>query len=305
MRKKLSVLLVLSLSMIMLFTGCGTKEGTKNSTTPEATSAPEATTAPETTKAPEATTAPEATGGTFKVGLEAAYAPFNWTQLDDSNGAVKIDGNAEYAGGYDVEIAKKIAEGLGKELVIVKTDWEGLLPALISGKIDAIIAGMSPTALRKETIDFSANYYKSNLVMVVKKGGAYESATSIQDFKGAKITAQLGTFHYTVIEQIDGVDMQPAMDNFSAMRVALEAGMIDGYVSERPEGVSASSANENFAFVDFTEGFETSDDDTAIAVGLIKDSELTNQINEILAGISEEEQTSIMDAAILNQPAAE
>ena len=87
---------------------------------------------------------------TFIVGMEAGYAPFNWTQMDDSNGGVKIDGNAEYAGGYDVEIAKKIAEGLGKELVIVKTEWDGLVPALISGKIDAIIAGMSPTAERKE-----------------------------------------------------------------------------------------------------------------------------------------------------------
>ena len=82
--------------------------------------------------------------------------------MDDSNGGVKIDGNAEYAGGYDVEIAKKIADGLGKELVIVKTEWDGLVPALISGKIDAIIAGMSPTEERKETIDFSDNYYTSN-----------------------------------------------------------------------------------------------------------------------------------------------
>ncbi|MRC26450.1 transporter substrate-binding domain-containing protein, partial [Bacillus thuringiensis] len=86
---------------------------------------------------------------------------------------VKIDGAAEYAGGYDVEIAKKIAEDLGKKLVIVKTEWDGLIPALESGKIDAVIAGMSPTAERKETIDFSDNYYKSELVMVVKKGGKY------------------------------------------------------------------------------------------------------------------------------------
>ena len=115
-----------------------------------------------------------------------------------------------------------------------------LVPALTSGKIDAIIAGMSPTAERKETIDFSDNYYKSDLVMVVKKGGKYENATSIQDFKGAKVTAQLNTFHYSVIDQIKGVEKQPAMDNFPAMRVALESGVIDGYVSERPEAVSAS-----------------------------------------------------------------
>ena len=195
---------------------------------------------------------------TFTVGLEAGYAPFNWTQMDDSNGGVKIDGNAEYAGGYDVEIAKKIAEGLGKELVIVKTEWDGLVPALTSGKIDAIMAGMSPTEERKETIDFSDNYYTSDFVMVVKKGGKYEGATSIQDFKGAKVTAQLNTFHYSVIDQIKGVDKQTAMDNFTAMRVALESGMIDGYVSERPEGISASSANDNFAMVEFTDGFDTS-----------------------------------------------
>lgn len=278
MRKKSSFLIVLLLSAIILLAGCGTK-GNSGSSTKE--------------------------DNTFKVGLEAGYAPFNWTQKDDANGAVKIGGNAEYAGGYDVEIAKKIADGLGKELVIVKTEWDGLVPALTSGKVDAIIAGMSPTAERKKTIDFSDNYYKSNLVMVVKKGGDYEGATSIQDFKGAKVTAQLNTFHYSVIDQIKGVAKKPAMDNFSAMRVALESGVIDGYVSERPEAVSASSANENFAMVEFTDGFETSDDDTAIAVGLGKDSALTEKINEILANISEEEQNSIMDAAIKNQPAAQ
>ena len=220
---------------------------------------------------------------TFTVGLEAGYPPFNWTQLDDSNGGVKIAGNAEYAGGYDVEIAKKIAEGLGKELVVVKTEWDGLVPSLQSGKIDAIVAGMSPTAERKESIDFSDNYYTSNFVMVVKKGGAYENATSIQDFSGAKITGQLNTSHYGVIDQIEGVQKQPASDNFSAMRVALESGVIDGYVSERPEGISASAANENFAMVEFTDGFEADEEETAVAVGLKKGSELTEKINEILA----------------------
>lgn len=276
MRKLASLLLVLLFSSSILLAGCGSSE---NSGAVEE--------------------------DTFKVGLEAGYAPFNWTQNDDSNGAVKIDGTSEYAGGYDVEMAKKIAEGLGKKLVIVKTEWDGLVPALQAGKIDAIIAGMSPTAKRKESIDFSDNYYKSNLVMVVKKGGQYEGATSIQDFAGAKITAQLNTFHYSVIEQIEGVSKETAMDNFPAMRVALESGIIDGYVTERPEAVSASNANENFAMVEFTDGFQTSEDDTAIAVGIEKGSELTEKINEILKGISEEEQTKIMDAAIQNQPAAQ
>mgnify|MGYP001325577491 CR=1 FL=1 len=284
MLKKLSLLLALSLSLALLLAGCGTSDSKSGSDNSDGAASEEK--------------------GTFKVGLEAGYAPFNWTQNDDSNGGVKIDGSAEYAGGYDVEIAKKIAEGLGKELVIVKTEWDGLVPALASGKIDAIIAGMSPTEERKKSIDFSDIYYKSDLVMVVKKGGKYDGASSIKDFSGAKVTAQLNTFHYSVIDQIEGVSKQPAMDNFPAMRVALESGVIDGYVSERPEGVSAESANENFKMVEFTDGFKTSDDDTAIAVGVAKDSELTEKINEILAGIPEEERSSIMDAAIKNQPAA-
>jgi putative lysine transport system substrate-binding protein len=277
MKNKFTIVIVLFVSTILLLAGCGTSKSSGSESSDD---------------------------NTFKVGLEAGYAPFNWTQNDDSNGGVKIGDSAEYAGGYDVEIAKKVAEGLGKELVIVKTEWDGLVPSLTSGKIDAIIAGMSPTADRKKTIDFSDNYYTSNLVMVVKKGSKYEGATSIQDFKGAKVTAQLNTFHYSVIDQIKGVDKKTAMDNFPAMRVALESGMIDGYVSERPEGVSASAANENYVMVEFEEGFKTSSDDTAIAVGLKKGSDLTDKINEILAGISEEERTSIMDNAIKNQPAA-
>ena len=247
----------------------------------------------------------ESSDNTFVVGMEAGYAPFNWTQLDDSNGAVKIDGNAEYAGGYDVEIAKKIADSLGKELVIVKTEWDGLVPSLTSGKIDAIIAGMSPTEERKKTIDFSDIYYKSDLVMLVKKGGSYENAKTLKDFSGAKITAQLNTFHYSVIDQIPSVNKQLAMDNFPAMRVALETGVIDGYVTERPEALSAEMANNNFKMVELEEGFITSEGDTAIAVGVKKGSELTDKINEALKGISQEERLEIMDTAIKNQPAAQ
>jgi len=285
MNKKVLSFIAVLLLFTILVVGCGSKGNSQSTPEPE----------------PQ-----EAEGDNkFRVGLECGYPPFNWTQLDDSNGAVPIEGSQEYAGGYDVEIAKRIAEGLGKELVIVKIEWTGLLPALTSGKIDAIIAGMSPTEERKQTIDFSDNYYKSDLVMVVKRGGKYENATSLQDFKGAKITAQLNTFHYTVIDQIEGVNKQPAMDDFPAMRVALESGMIDGYVTERPEAISAEAANPNFKMIEFTDGFVTSDEDTAIAVGLRKGSELREKINEILAGISEEERTRLMDEAIKNQPAAE
>lgn len=165
------------------------------------------------------------------------------------------------------------------------------------------MAGMSPTEERKKSIDFSDSYYKSNLVMVVKNGSKFQSATSIQDFEGAKVTGQLNTFHYSVIDQIKGVKKETAMDNFSAMRVALQSGVIDGYVSELPEGISAQSANSDFKLVEFKDGFKTSDEDTAIAVGLVQGSPLTAKINKILAEISPEEQAEIM-GAVKNQPAA-
>lgn len=244
-------------------------------------------------------------GGEFRVGMEAGYAPFNWTQQDDANGAVKIADNAEYAGGYDVQMAKKIAEGLGKELVIVKMEWDGLVPALQSNKIDAIVAGMSPTDERKKTIDFTENYYTSDFVMVIKKGSKYEKAKSIQDFSGAKITSQLNTSNYDVIDQIKDVQKQTAMDSFPAMRVALEAEKIDGYVAERPEGISAAAANDKFTYVKFEEGFDTDISNTSIAVGLRKGDANLEKINEILKGISEDDRQKVMEEAIHQQPAAQ
>lgn len=243
----------------------------------------------------------------LKVGMECGYPPFNWTQTTDANGAVPISDSKEFAGGYDVEIAKLIAEGMDKELVIVKTAWDGLSPAVQAGSIDAIIAGMSPTADRKQTIDFSDHYYRSDLVVVVQKGSQYEKAKSLQDLDGAKITAQLNTFHYTVVEQIPHVKKMTAMDDFPAMRVALESGIIDGYISERPEGVSASAANPKFAMVEFDkdQGFKASDDDVAIAVGIKKgNTELATAINEVLSVLTEEQRMTIMDEAIKNQPAS-
>lgn len=244
-----------------------------------------------------------ALGETLKVGMECDYAPYNWTQSGESESAVKLAVGG-YADGYDVQIAKLIAQGLGLELEIVKTEWDGLPMALQSGKIDAIIAGMSPTAERKLVIDFSDIYYHSDLVVVVRKDGPYAAAKSLKDFAGARITGQLNTFHYTVIDQMEGVQKITAMDTFPAMTVALTSGRIDGYISERPGAQSAMMANPGLAFVDFGDGlgFEVSPDDTDIAVGLQKGSPLLEKINAILAGITEEQREQIMLEALQNQP---
>lgn len=243
----------------------------------------------------------------FKVGMEAGYPPFNWTQVDDSNGAVKIEGSNQYANGYDVQVAKIIAKKLDRKLVIVKTVWDGLAPALTSGKIDAIIAGMSPTAERRKTVDFTEPYLVSKPIMIVKKNSPYAHATSINDFKGAKITSQLNTFLYDLIPQIDGVKQETAMNDFSAMRQALVSGVIDGYVAQEPEGISVENALPSLKMVKFSEkkGFKADSDDDASAVGLKKNSPDKEQINNILAGISKKEREEMMMWAVKNQPQTE
>lgn len=238
---------------------------------------------------------------TFKVGMEVNYAPFNFAQVNDANGAVEVkNSKGEFANGYDVQIAKKIADQLGKKLEIYKIEWDGLPPALTSGKIDAIIAGMSPTAERKKEIDFTDSYYVSDLVIVLKKDSSFVNAKSLNDFKGAKVTGQLNTFHYTVLDQIDGLDKQAAMESFPSMISATKSGNIDGYVSEKPGAMSAVSANNDLTYVEFEKGkgFETSSEDTSIAVGLRKNSQMKDQINEILSQMNTKDQDKIMNEMV-------
>ena len=242
--------------------------------------------------------------GTLRVGMECNYAPFNWTQAEPNEYTVPIEGGGGYADGYDVQIARKIAESLGKELVIVKTEWDGLPIGVMTGAFDAIIAGMSPTEERKATLDFSDSYYTSQLVVVVNKDGKYANAQSLADLSGAAITGQLNTFHYTVIDQIPNVTKAMAMETFPAMIVALSSGAIDGYVAEEPGAVADTTANPNLTYVKFADGqgFVASEDQTSIAVGLAKGSDLVTPINEALAAIDDATRLQMMLDATDRQP---
>lgn len=117
--------------------------------------------------------APATTTGTLKIGMECAYEPYNWTDTDGSSfGAVPISSEGQqglYANGYDVQIAQYAANRLGLKLEIYAMEWDSLIPAVNSGAIDAIVAGMSPTAERAQEIDFTDTYYESNLVVIIRK----------------------------------------------------------------------------------------------------------------------------------------
>lgn len=240
------------------------------------------------------------------VGMECGYAPFNYTQTDASNGAVKISNADGYANGYDVMIAKKIAEALGKELVIVKYKFEALIPAVNAKSLDMIIAGMSPTAERKEAIDFSDAYYTSQLVIVVRKAeykGKYANATKLADFKGAEIAAQIGTFHNDALQAQAsqyGIVPQTPMSDFPALINALKTGAIDGYVAEEPGAKADCAANEELTYISLKNnvtGFSASPEDVQIAIGLIKNSSIKDQINAALKKISAEERVKMMGDA--------
>jgi putative lysine transport system substrate-binding protein len=246
--------------------------------------------------------------GQIVVGMECAYAPYNWTTSTPSATTVPIaNSEGSYADGYDVQIAKLIAQELGVELVIKAIEWDGLIPALEAGEIDMIIAGMSPTEERKLSISFSNTYFDSNLVMVVRKDGSYTTADDIQDFSGAKITGQLNTFHYAVIDQINGVQKQTALSDFAALTQSLSSGAIDGYVCEKPGAVSAVASNDEFTYIEFTgsNGFTCDPAESSISVGLRQESSLTETINAVIARLSTAEKEAMMDAAIERQPAAE
>ena len=238
----------------------------------------------------------------LRVGMEAAYAPFNWTQDNNRNGAVPIEGTKQYANGYDVQTAKKIAKALGKKPLIVKTKWEGLVPALTSGKIDMIIAGMSPTEERKKQIDFSVSYYTSEPVLVVRKDGKYADAENLEDFSGAKVTSQQGVYLYDLISQIPKVSQETAMGDFSQMRQALASNVIDAYVSERPEATSSTKANKDFKMIALKKGFKVSPSDVALAIGMRKGDSRLEQVNAALAQFPLNDQISLMDKIIPLQP---
>ena len=243
--------------------------------------------------------------GVLKVGMEANYAPFNWSQTSASNDAVEISNSpGEYANGYDVQMAVRLAEELGLTLEIIKLEWDGLPPALESGMIDAVIAGMSPTPERARQIDFSDAYYDSDIVLVVKNDSDLADATTLDAFDGTRVTAQLNTFHYDLIEQIPNVQQQTAMDSFPSMISSVLSDKSDAYVSERPGAMAATAANSNLTYIVFDEnqGFDTGQVDTSIAVGLRRNSPIVDSVNRALATISQDERDTLMnDMVLLNE----
>lgn len=244
------------------------------------------------------------------VAMECAYAPYNWTQPDDSNGAVPIRDSSDYAYGYDVIMAKKIAEALGQELQIVKLDWDSLIPAVTSGDVDCVIAGQSITAERAEMVAFSEPYYYASIVTLVKKDSPYASAASVADLAGATATSQIGTIWYDIcLPQIPDGNILPAQETAPSMLVALESGACDIVVTDQPTGQAALVAYPDFEMLTFGGGendFEVSEEEINIGISMAKENTaLLEQINEVLATMTPDDYTDLMAQAIAVQPLSE
>ena len=240
----------------------------------------------------------------LKIGMECNYAPYNWSQSDDSNGAVAIQNVKDmYANGYDVQVAAKIAESMGKELEIYAYEWDSLIPAVQSGNLDMIVAGMSPTEERKEKIDFSDNYYVSNLVVIAKKG-SLDDVKTVQDLDGKKIAAQSGTSHLDALSTQTKAKVSELAD-FSTMLMALDAGTIDGYLAEEPTAMAVCTETSGYTYIPFVNndtGFQIPMEDTSVAVGVKKGSSLLAQINSYIGTFDSAAQKKLMEEMVALSP---
>ena len=244
-------------------------------------------------------------GATLRVGSDCDYAPHSWVQTDDSNGAIALSDGSGYVGGYDTKVAQMIGDAYGWTVTFIKVDWDGLIPALNAGKIDCIIDGMGVTEERKQSVDFSNYYWSSDQGMMLLKDSPYVSATSLEDFSGAKVAAQIGSMWEAMVDQIPGVDKKESLPDVNTIITALKSGKIDATIMGETEAKSCMMSNPELAYVTFDEGkgFEVDLSDCSAGIAVAKgNEELLNKINAVVDTITREMQEEMMDAAFAEQP---
>ncbi len=253
--------------------------------------------------------------GVLTIAMECAYAPYNWTQNDDSNDAVPISNvPGSYANGYDVMIGKKICEANGWELEVIQSDWDSLVPGVQTGAFDAVIAGQSMTAERAEQVDFAGPYFYATIVCLTKADSPYASATGLADLAGASCTAQIATIWYdTCLPQIEGANILTAAETAPAMLMALETGMVDFVCTDMPTAQGAVAAYPDMAILDFsgTDGdFQFTEQERAenvnIGVSMMKGNTVLHEaIDSVLSEMTPDDFNELMAYAISIQPLSE
>lgn len=243
------------------------------------------------------------------VGLECDYSPFNWTATEESEYTLKIENASGYADGYDIQIAKYLGEKLNKEVVVKKIAWDSLIPSLDAGQINCIIAGMSYSEERDLSVDFTSNYYTSEMTVIVRKDSALTDITSIQGLSGYKVGSQLGTLTDSIIDQINGVDHVTPYETFNVAALAVSSGTIDAMTAEYPVAKAICQANTNLQVVTFAPnaGFSGLDEnELGVAVAVAEgNKELQQLIDSALQDLTVEQRRGLMDGALERAPSAE
>ena len=253
-------------------------------------------------------TASNAKKKVLRMGTECASAPYNWSQSTPEGGAVKIVGSSEYANGYDIIISKLLAESLDMDLEIYKIEWDGLPPAVVTGKIDGAIASMAITEKRKLTVDFTVPYYYADVVAIVRRDSPQASAKCLADLSGSRATGQINTITYDKIDQIPGVDKLPPLDTLPAAIVALQSNKCDLVVFDVPSAQAAEFANPELMMLTFPEGkgFKTTREDVECGIAIQKgNTELKEALDSVLIKLTDEDRKALMEEAIRKQPLAQ
>ena len=246
--------------------------------------------------------------GVLTVAMECAYAPYNWAQSDDSNGAVPIaNASGSYANGYDVMTAKRICEANGWQLEIIQADWDSLIPGVLSGTYDAVIAGQSMTAERAEQVDFAGPYFYATIVCVTKADSPLASAKGLSDLAGASCTSQLATIWYdTCLPQIQGANIVTAAETAPAMLMALETDTVDFICTDMPTAQGAVAVYPDMVILDFSgsgDDFEVSDEEVNIGISVMKgNTVLFDAINAVLSTMTVDDFNAQMAQAVAIQP---
>ena len=248
------------------------------------------------------------------IGMECAYQPFNWTETKANNFTLPIDGTNEFADGYDIAIARYLSKDLGKDVVIKRIEWDDLIPSLNNGDINMVLAGMSSTAERRQTIDFTDPYLKSDLAWLVRSenipsGNSAANPLNYQGlkdlFRGQSLVCQANVVGDDIIEDYFASDTSlnikhsAAQQTYPLAALDVQRGISFAMPAELPVvEAMASLQGLGILYCDYSFLSEGDLEGLSVNIGLKKgNSELLNELNASLAKLSQSERGRLMGEA--------
>ena len=238
----------------------------------------------------------------LRIGMECDYAPNNWEEKEPSNSNLPITNHEGfYAEGYDLQIAKVIADKLGYKLEVKKYDWNKLIAALNNKEIDAVFSGMFDTADRRKRAAFSETYEVEKTIygVIVNVNSKYRNSRTLNEFIGAKFTAQKNTELEAAINLIPGAVHAEPVETVREMLDELTSGRVDATVINLDTGRSYERRFKNLKLIELPKGKGFTFHFKGVCAAVRKDdTELLKDINKILSRLSKKERQKIMDNVI-------